>query len=237
MRNGRSVGGGLVVILALALAAGLGCAKLGQPEFVGRWIGADSENTWDLFPDGAALIGIGADREAGTWSLLDDGRFVLDLSHGRQVVVGKMIVDGDRMVLVLEGGGALAWLRAGTPQALKIDYHRKAEAAMHDLKQIGKGFEMYAADKKRYPTLPDGSVAPLTDIFAPVYLHAVPVKDPWGNDYWVVGAADGASYAVVSFGADGKRDDAWARAETTDPNADIVFSNGQFLQSPNGFPR
>jgi hypothetical protein len=78
---------------------------------------------------------------------------------------------------------------------------------------------------------------------SPVYIRRLPVKDPWGNEilYW----SDQSEYVVLSMGADGVLDrpyeikPGWLDSEEfageyRDPDTDMVFANGQFVQWPDG---
>jgi hypothetical protein len=74
---------------------------------------------------------------------------------------------------------------------------------------------------------------------APLYLYSYPMNDPWKHPllYW----CDREGYMILSTGADGVLDAVWNESrpdqvqlagEISDPDADIVFSNGFFLQWP-----
>jgi general secretion pathway protein G len=69
--------------------------------------------------------------------------------------------------------------------------------------------EMYHLDMGRYPQTSDGlealAKAPQGATgWAGPYLDKAVAVDPWGNPYAYTAAADGSTYTLRSFGADGK---------------------------------
>lgn len=117
------------------------------------------------------------------------------------------------------------------------------KVAMADLRSIGTAVESYSIDLNTYPAQSKGllSVDFISPELSPVYIRTLPVKDPWGNEilYW----SDQYEYILLSMGADGVLDrpyeirpgwlepGAFARGYS-DPNTDMVFANGQFVQWP-----
>jgi hypothetical protein len=63
------------------------------------------------------------------------------------------------------------------------------------------------------------------------------MMDGWKRPLHYEPSADGKSYTIVSFGSDGApQRTTWSTpAESTDPAADVVFSNGRFVRSPRQF--
>lgn len=112
------------------------------------------------------------------------------------------------------------------------------KTTLNDLRNIGVAIEEYAVDENSCPAGHTGSVKDLNnEFFVPFYIKKLPMKDGWGNElrYLESGAfTDAYSYSVISYGADGLPDELPASSdwETTDPNADIIFSNGQFTRAP-----
>lgn len=108
-------------------------------------------------------------------------------------------------------------------------------AAMRDLRIIATSLEARATDENEYPQVPFEKLAPLLE---PVYVKTLPRVDPWGTPYAYV--TDGRNYRVASAGADKSFD--WASRQldlteaepshTENPDADIVFQNGNFRQFP-----
>jgi hypothetical protein len=115
--------------------------------------------------------------------------------------------------------------------------------AMADLRSIGTAVESYSIDVNTYPLQTKGlqSVDFISPELSPVYLRTVVVEDPWGNQflYW----SDQTSYILVSMGADGVLDrpyeikPGWLESaafvgEYVDPDQDMIFAKGQFVQWP-----
>jgi hypothetical protein len=135
------------------------------------------------------------------------------------LLVGDRVVNGPRT----------------TTEVLKV--------SMADLRAIGTAIETYSIDQNTYPAQPDGllSVEFISPVLSPIYIRDLPVKDSWGNDilYW----SDQSSYIVISMGADRALDrpydiePGWPDFDAfvggyNDPDMDMVFANGQFVQWP-----
>lgn len=116
--------------------------------------------------------------------------------------------------------------------------------AMNDIRSLAIAIETYATDTNEYPKVATmdalATMAALEALLEPTYVRDMPKTDPWGTPYEYV--SDGKSYRLASAGADRKL--AWntralerLNAEgqprlTDDANADIIFQDGEFVQTP-----
>lgn len=103
------------------------------------------------------------------------------------------------------------------------------------IKTIGEAVEQYVLKYNKIPQAE--SIEKLIHLLAPTgYVRgSVPTTDGWGNQlYYECGPETShMSYSIISFGVDNKRDPQTGRpALTYDPNRDIVWSNGAFVQAP-----
>jgi hypothetical protein len=106
---------------------------------------------------------------------------------------------------------------------------------MADIRSIAVALEARATDTNDYP---DVSFDGLEALIAPLYIKSVPKVDAWGTPYVYVG--NGTNYRIVSAGADQRFE--WGARQlepvgtafraTTDPDADIIYQDGTFLQAP-----
>jgi hypothetical protein len=110
---------------------------------------------------------------------------------------------------------------------------------MASIRAVAMAAEGYATDHNRYPT--SRSVRELSRILEPTYSKELPRRDAWRHDlrYELIEVGDGSQfYFVASPG----KDDLWQRKQlteyapggTTSFDADIIFSNGVFVQYPEG---
>jgi hypothetical protein len=125
------------------------------------------------------------------------------------------------------------------PRSLSESLKRAAA----DIRTVGTAVEAFATDYAVYP----GPVQPIDGLervkrdLEPTYIQVLPTLDPWGNPFlfW----SDTESYAIVSYGADGRPDysyDVWGRSDfealhtgpTILPTQDFVFFLGAFVQWP-----
>ena len=134
------------------------------------------------------------------------------------------------------------------PNLLTAMQRAKQKRTMADARTIATAWEARATDLNKYNaagsvSLPgvDAGLTNLTTYLAPTYVKTFPNKDGWGNAWGVyVDQAWGATiaaqqYAIVSGGKDGaSQPTAEPGGATTNFDCDIVYSNGTFLQYPEG---
>jgi hypothetical protein len=80
------------------------------------------------------------------------------------------------------------------------------------------------------------TVVTLANSVSPTYIKVCPEKDGWNSWFLCSVNTLGQDYILVSTGKNGTKDKpadgSWG--PTTDFNADIVFSNGVFVNYPEG---
>ena len=109
---------------------------------------------------------------------------------------------------------------------------------MADMRSLAISVEAYATDHNKYPNV---TLERLEQLISPVYIKYVPTLDAWLTQFFYI-ADDADHYRFVSAGADGTFEAASrqlgpAPSEgkgTKDPNADIIFQDGMFIQYPEG---
>ena len=128
--------------------------------------------------------------------------------------------------------------------ALNRDRQKRTLA---DMRTIATALEARATDENTYAIGLKGrqsngnDFAALTPVsfkesagaLAPRYIRKLPRFDGWGNEFEIrVGAR---SYAIRSGGSDGQFDaDSYTNRTTSTFREDLVFSDGNFLQYPEG---
>jgi type II secretion system protein G len=129
------------------------------------------------------------------------------------------------------------------PNLLNAIQRGKQKRTMADMRALATAVESYNIDHSMFPTascsmgvfttvgtvLDTASFSSLT----PTYLASPPVRDGWGRylSYDVDAAL--SRYNLRSFGRDGSVNTVNC-GTTTDFNDDIVYSNGTFVQWPEG---
>ena len=129
------------------------------------------------------------------------------------------------------------------PNLLNAVQRGKQKRTMSDMRALATAVEAYAVDNNVYPTaacqsglfttagvtLATGSFTNLT----PTYIAQPPKTDGWG-DFMIYGSdANGNNYMLRSYGRD-KSATALVCGTTTNFNDDIVYSDGTFIQWPEG---
>ena len=131
------------------------------------------------------------------------------------------------------------------PNLLTAMQRSKQKRTMADIRTIATAWEARATDVNRYNasgmTLPavDVTAGDLTTYLTPTYVKNLPAKDGWGTPYafaadQIFAASTAAQvYMIISYGKDGKAS-SYNGGATTAFDCDIVYSNGSFVQYPEG---
>ena len=134
------------------------------------------------------------------------------------------------------------------PNLLTAMQRSKQKRTMADMRSIATAWEARATDLNRYNAAgaislySDNEVsAELSGALSPTYIKSMPLKDGWGNSFsfftdlaWGSDNGQAQNYQIRSTGKDATEDDAINGGGTTDFNNDILFSNGSFIQYPEG---
>jgi general secretion pathway protein G len=134
------------------------------------------------------------------------------------------------------------------PNLLTAMARAKQKRTMADLRTIATAWEARATDVNRYNaagayTLPTSNYTPsqMDTMLSPTYMKVLPAKDGWGTpfDYYADQAlasttANAQTYAIMSWGKDTKKDASETGGATTSFDCDIIYSQGTFMQYPEG---
>ena len=134
------------------------------------------------------------------------------------------------------------------PNLLTAMQRSKQKRTMADMRTIATAWEARATDINRYNaagvTVPTAvvTIADLTTFLSPTYVKTFPQRDGWGTN-WGLGAdqtfATGTPaqiYVIISYGKDGNAQGtgSYSGGATTNFDCDIIYSNGTFIQYPEG---
>ena len=121
----------------------------------------------------------------------------------------------------------------------------RQKRTMADMRSIAVAWEARAVDAKRYNaagfTVPAAplTITEVTTLLSPTYIRSMPERDGWGrplafNLDQPFGASTPAEvYCIRSGGRDGALSgNTYTPGTTDDPDADIVYSGGQFVVYP-----
>ncbi len=133
------------------------------------------------------------------------------------------------------------------PNLLTAMQRSKQKRTMADMRTIATAWEARATDLNKYNAAGALSVGAsavtiqnLSDYLAPTYVKTFPNKDGWGNawcmrsDQTWGGATAAQQYYIISYGKDGAATAPYNGGATTSFDMDIIYSNGSFLQYPEG---
>ncbi|SRR5581483_566946 len=152
------------------------------------------------------------------------------------------------VVLVVFGGlfvvaiiGILAAI--AIPNLLTATQRSKQKRTMADLRMIGVAVDSFASDNANaYPKV--SSLDELKPLLTPKYLPALPAVDGWGRplryECMTMEEERCTAYVISSGGKNGVFEEppeqvvqTGSRA-TTNFDCDLIYSNGQFIQYPEG---
>ena len=129
------------------------------------------------------------------------------------------------------------------PNLLTAMQRSKQKRTMADVRTIATAWEARATDVNSYGaagttfTFPTTSVsgAALDSMLSPTYIKSLPQKDGWGDVYGFGTTSNGQVYAIRSSGKDNSFQGATYTVGPTNLfDCDIVYSNGSFIQFPEG---
>ena len=130
------------------------------------------------------------------------------------------------------------------PNLLNAVQRGKQKRSMSDMRTLATAIEAYAVDNNNYPQAGcpggtyTGAPAVLTSTtqfgnLSPTYIATAPLKDGWQHFYSYGLWNTSQAYSIWSAGRDGTTAAAVC-GTTTNFNDDIIYSNGSFLQWPEG---
>ena len=163
----------------------------------------------------------GSQRVAGT-----------DGSKAPAIIIG-VIVGGLVLVAIV---GILAAI--AIPNFLTAMQRAKQKRSLADMRTVATALESYAVEEAAYPDAT--SMDDLSPLLVPKYVEQVPAVDGWGTElrYACWPAGECRSYALISAGSDKTFEhdsvEDYAAGTTKSFDADIVFTDGRFLQYPEG---
>ena len=117
------------------------------------------------------------------------------------------------------------------PNLLNAVDKSKQKRSMADMRTIGSAVEAYATDNAMYP-LGVTDWPAMKSHLNPHFMKEPPDTDGWMNG-WEVGSVSGTDYTVTSTGKDGAASTR-SGGPTQTFDCDILFTNGQFFQWPQG---
>jgi type II secretion system protein G len=124
------------------------------------------------------------------------------------------------------------------PNLLTAMARSKQKRTMADMRTIATAWEARATDVNKYDaaglSIPGTISTPsaMSGMLSPTYIKVLPPHDGWNHD-WSYYVAN-QTYAIVSYGKDGKKDSSWTQGPTTNFDCDIIYSEGSFLVYPDG---
>jgi general secretion pathway protein G len=125
------------------------------------------------------------------------------------------------------------------PNMLTALQRSRQKRTMADMRSIATAWEARATDVNSYNAggavslLNTDVTGTLSGILVPTYIKTLPKKDGWSNPYVFRTDTPGNNYLIRSLGKDNSLDGA-VGGPTTSFNSDILFSNGTFVQYPEG---
>jgi len=129
------------------------------------------------------------------------------------------------------------------PNLLNAVQRGKQKRTMSDMRALATAVEAYAVDNNHYPAASctggvfTTTIAPIASnsfgSLSPTYIAVPPTRDGWQNFFQYGSDTNGSNYEIVSFGRNTTADSINC-GTTKNFNDDIVYSDGTFIQWPEG---
>jgi len=117
------------------------------------------------------------------------------------------------------------------PNLLNALQRGRQKRTMADLRAVSQVIEMYQTDHQFYPAYTDVTAENLEHLLS-AYIKRYNPFDGWNRPFRYT--SDGRHYTLKSLGSDGQEDAGAVLGPTRTFAADIVFSQGVFVQWPEG---
>jgi len=118
------------------------------------------------------------------------------------------------------------------PNLVNAIQRARQTRSVADLSAIAKAVSMYQQDQAEYPIQTPLGDADFLKSTLLTYMGSFQATDGWMRSFMYV--SDGHEYTILSYGMDGFASLPYTRGSTNLFNADIVITNGMFLQWPEG---
>ena len=124
------------------------------------------------------------------------------------------------------------------PNLLNAINRGRQKRSMADIRTIGTAVEAYAVDMAFYPTYAEAPMLAASSIMGnlePTYVKTIPREDGWRTPFYA--SSQSRFYTLASAARDKQLSGAltsYGAGITSDMDCDIVYSNGSFVQYPEG---
>ena len=162
--------------------------------------------------------------------------------HGKALVANQIASDAETtrtfmgmMMLTGAVGEIMTQEQAERLELGEAFAHGNQMRTMADLKRLGGVLDGWARENKgSYPACDDYEVVTgcLASRLPKSALTDLRLNDAWGRPFQYHGDDDGSTYVLMSYSTDGRYDGLGKAGPTSSYDADIVFSNGDFVQWP-----
>ena len=118
------------------------------------------------------------------------------------------------------------------PNLINAIQRSRQSRTVGDARLLGEAMEMYQQDHSYYPIAVGNNDVEVVRPHLGSYVGNFNAEDGWRRAFRY--SCDGTHYTIISYGGNGVADTPYTSGPTQSFDADVVFSDGLFLQWPQG---
>jgi len=120
------------------------------------------------------------------------------------------------------------------PNLLNAINRGRQKRTMSDIRSIATAMEAYSVDFNFYPRVATTTVIQVETYITPTFIKRLPLNDGWNQQLALYMDGNGTNYTIQSSAKGAVMEGSPTGGAKTDFADDIVFTNGQFYQWPEG---
>lgn len=127
------------------------------------------------------------------------------------------------------------------PNLMTVMERARQKRTMSDMRNLAYAWESRAVDTGSYSSAGLSicctnaiTTADLARLLVPTFAKDMPRQDGWNRNFELAVDASADNYMILSYGKDGRKESSPRGGPTQDFDCDLIYSEGTFVQYPEG---